>query len=204
MLNNYKEFKNAGIELVSISEGLDFSTKYGEAMLGLLYVIAQMERDIIKEQMLENPIACGKRGIPSVGSYPYARIFIKETGEWKLDEDKAKVIQKSAEDFLKGESLSVIAERVSMNYGTLRKRLSKYCGSEWIVKFKDQEQMTYQIPPILTDDIIQKVKDRVAFNCTSNRTDIHEKYVLSGFIHCYECKSTISGQLFRGSRVYRY
>jgi site-specific DNA recombinase len=204
LLNNYQELKKAGIELVSISEGMDFSTSYGEAMLGLLSVIAQLEREIIRDQMLENRIARGRRGIPTVGSLPYARTFIKETGEWKLDEDKAEIIRKVAEEFLDGESLSDIAKRLSMSYFTLRKRLIENSGDKWVVKFKDQEPMIYKIPFILTDDIIEKVKDRLAFNRTSNRTDIYEKYLLSGFIRCDNCKSMISGQTLRGKKNYRY
>lgn len=62
LFNNYEELKEAGIELRSISEGLDFSSKYGKAMLGMLAVIAELERDIIRETMLENRIARGKHG----------------------------------------------------------------------------------------------------------------------------------------------
>jgi DNA invertase Pin-like site-specific DNA recombinase/Skp family chaperone for outer membrane proteins len=204
LLNNHKELKYEGIELRSISEGIDFSPMYGEFMLTMLAAVAQLDRDIIREQMLENRISRGKRGIPTVGSLPYARTYNKETGEWKLDADKAKVIQQVAEDFLKGESLSEIATRLSMSYGSLRKRLVKYCGDEWVVKFKDQEPFTYKIPRILTDDLIQQVKDRLSFNRTSNRTDIFEKYLLTGFIHCDVCSAMISGHTFRGTKVYRY
>jgi site-specific DNA recombinase len=204
LLENYKQLQKSGIKLQSISEGIDFSTKYGEAMLGLLSVIAQLERDIIREQMLENRIARGKRGIPTVGSLPYARTFDKQTGEWHLDDYKAKVIQQAAEDFLNGESLSKIANRLSMSYWSLRKRLVKYCGDEWVVKFSDQEPFTYKIPRILSDDLIQQVKDRLSFNRTSNRTDIFEKYLLTGFIHCDECSAMISGHTYRGTKVFRY
>ena len=65
LLNNHDELKKAGIKLRSISEGIDFSNRYGEAMLGMLAIIAQLERDIITEQMLENRIAKAKKRFSS-------------------------------------------------------------------------------------------------------------------------------------------
>lgn len=205
LLNNYKELKNAGIELRSISEGIDFSSSYGEFMLTMLAAIAALERDIIRETTLENRIARGKRGIPTSGAMPFARKYNKETDEWILDENKAIKIQQIANEYLNGGSLLEIAKREQMSYNGLVKILSQRSGNEWIVNFKDKLPITYIIPRILPDDIIQKIKDRLEFNRRNNRTDIMYKYLLSGFIRCEKCKSAISGQTFHSSKKdYRY
>ena len=206
LLENYEQLKQAGIQLRSISEGIDFSSKYGEAMLGMLAVVAQLERDIIRETLLENRVARGKRGIPTSGRLPYAHIYNKETGKWTLDEDKAKVIRQIADEYLKGESLFDIASRYQMSYNSLVKILSKRSGDEWTVSFKDEPKITFKIPHILSDDVIQHIKDRLEFNRRSNRTDIVNKYLLSGFIRCDQCKAMISGQTFPRTKKkdYRY
>jgi site-specific DNA recombinase len=205
LLNNYKELKSAGIELRSISEGIDFSSSYGEFMLTMLAAIAALERDIIRETTLENRIARGNRGIPTSGAFPYGRTYNKETGEWIPDDDKIKLIQRIADEYLNGGSLLEIAKREKMSYNNLVKILSLRSGDKWTVEFKDKPPITYTIPRILSDDIIQKIKDRLEFNSRNNRTDSVYKYVLAGFIRCEKCLSAISGQTFHyPKKDYRY
>lgn len=205
LLNNYKELKNSGIELRSISEGIDFSSSYGNFMLTMLAAIAALERDIIRETTLENRIARGKRGIPTSGAMPYGRTYIKETGVWLLDENKAHIIRDIAEEYLNGGKLLTIAKREKMSYVNLVKILAQRSGDTWTVNFKDKTPITYIIPRILNDDIIEKIKDRLVFNRKNNRTDIIYKYLLSGFIRCEKCLSAISGQTFHTSKKeYRY
>jgi site-specific DNA recombinase len=205
LLNNYNELKSAGIELRSISEGIDFSSSYGKFMLTMLAAIAELEKEIIRETTLENRIARGKRGIPTSGAMPYARQYNKETGEWILDKEKAKLMQDVADEYLNEGSLVKIAKRIHMPYNSLVRILSQRCGDQWTVNFKDKPPITYIIPRILPDDVIQRIKDRMAFNRRVNRTDIVYKYVLAGFIRCEKCQSGITGLTFHyPKKDYRY
>ncbi len=208
LLINYDEIKKAGIQLRSISEGIDFSTKYGEAMLGLLAVIAQLEKDIIKETMYENRVAKAKRGVPTSGKLPYGRKYDPKTETWSLDEEKAKAIQKAANQFLKGRPLAEIAGELGMTYNNLLNILGKRCGDTWIVKFKDAETITHKIPRILSDEMIERVRERFIFNRKNNRTDLPGKYVLSGFIRCDVCHSRLSPATINAPeaplRIYRH
>ena len=205
LLDNHEELKRAGVELRSISEGIDFSTKYGQAFLGILAVIAQLERDIIRETMLENRIAIGQRGIPTSGKLPYGRTFDRATGKWKLDQDKVRQIQRAADEFLAGGSLFDIAKTIPMSYVNLIDTLRKKCGDRWTVTFQGEEPITYDIPRILSDEMIQMIHDRLEFNRKNNRTDITNKYVLSGFIRCEHCGRTLNGQTqAKHGAVYKY
>jgi hypothetical protein len=67
------------------------------------------------------------------------------------------------------------------------------CGDEWKVQFEGEEPITYTIPRILSEDTIQRVKDRLQFNRTSNRTDVKDKYVLQGFLRCEACGHAVGG-----------
>jgi site-specific DNA recombinase len=117
LLKNHKELKGAGIELISISEKIDFTSSYGEFMLIMLAAVAQLERDIIREQMLENRIAGAKKGMPTVGKKPYGREFNKETKEWTVDDDAVKLMTRVADEFLSGKStLREIARTTPMSY----------------------------------------------------------------------------------------
>jgi site-specific DNA recombinase len=194
LLDNYEQLNRTGIELRSISEGIDFSTKYGKAMLGLLAVMAELERDIIKETLLENRIARAKRGIPTTGKLPYGRIYNRETGEWELNEDSARIIRLAAEEYLKGGSLKEIVKMARMSYPNLITILAKRSGNEWTIRFKGEEPITYTIPRLLPDDIIKKVQDRLEFNGRNNRTDIQNEYALAGFLRCELCRRRLVGK----------
>jgi site-specific DNA recombinase len=205
LLNNYEELSQAGIELRSISEGIDFSSKYGKAMLGMLSVVAELERDIIRETMLENRIARGQKGIPTAGSLPFGRSFNRETNQWTLDEDIARLLKWTADEYLKGVSLKELSEtlrtrhKLPLCYHNLIDVLSKKCGDKWTVTFKEQEPIVYNIPRILDDFTIQKIKDRLEHNRIECRKDVR-KYVLTGFIRCEACGKSLSGQ----TQVNRY
>ena len=194
LLNNYQTLKEAGIQLHSISEGIDFSSKYGEFMLTMLAAVAQLERDIIREQMMENRIARGKKGIPTSGQLPFARRYDKKTGEWSLDENAVKKIQQAADEFLAGGSLYDIAARAGMRYNHLLAILKTKCGDKFTVQFQGESLLTYEIPRILDDDTIQKIDERLKFNRRNNRTDAYGKYLLSGFLRCEKCGCLLSGQ----------
>ncbi|MDV2503798.1 MAG: recombinase family protein [bacterium] len=211
LLNNHEELQKVGIQLHSISEGIDFSNRYGKAMLGLLSVIGELELDIIRETMLENRIARGKKGIPTAGNLPFARTFDKETGEWDLDEKVAGLMRWAAAEYLKGGSLRAIAETLRtrhglrMAYDTLLRALSQRCGDTWTVNFKDEEPITYEVPRILDEETIRRVRERVAHNRVQSRQDVR-KYVLTGFIRSELCGHTLSGQTqtSSGGGVYAY
>lgn len=211
LLNNHEELQKVGIQLHSISEGIDFSNRYGKAMLGLLSVIGELELDIIRETMLENRIARGKKGIPTAGNLPFARTFNKETRQWGLDEKVAGLMRWAAAEYLKDGSLRTIAETLRtrhglrMAYDTLLRALSQRCGDTWTVNFKDEEPITYKVPRILDEETIRRVRERIEHNRVQSRQDVR-KYVLTGFIRCESCGHTLSGQTQTSSRggVYAY
>lgn len=204
ILQNYDLIKDFGIQLVSIKEGIDFSTTYGKAMYGMFGVMAELEKEMIKERMLGGRIAKAKKGIPTVGSKPFGRTFNRETGKWILDENKAELIRWAAGEYIKGVSLNDIVDvlrtehDLKIGYDSLKHTLKHGGGTEWSIQFKGEEPIPYKIPRILDDHIIQQVRDRLEFNRVNNRTDVRNKYVLTGFIRCEKCLKTIHGVTIKG------
>lgn len=205
LLNNQDELSKANIQLRSISEGIDFGSKYGKAMLGMLAIVAELERDIIREQMLENRIARAQKGIPTAGKLPFGRTFNRQSGTWELDKEIARLLQWAANEYLNGGSLRDISEtlrtrhRQPLGYHYLITVLTQRCGDTWTINFKDQEPITYTIPRILDEETIQRVKERLEHNRIECRKDVR-KYVLTGFIRCETCGKSLSGQ----TQVNRY
>ena len=207
LLNNVEELKVAGVEFRAIKEGMDFSTSYGRSMLVMLSGMAQLEREIIGEQGLENRIAKGRKGEIIAGRFPFARIKNNNTKKVELDEDKAKFIRWAAKEYLNGGSLYKISHELKtkynlpLSYPHLIKVLTQKCGDTWLVKFKGEKPISINMPRILDDTTIQAIKNRLEHNRIFNRTDV-AKYLLTGFIRCDECGKAIYGQTQR--EKYRY
>ena len=51
LIASLAELRDLGIAFVSLTEALDFSTSAGRAMIGLLSVFAEFERDMIRERV---------------------------------------------------------------------------------------------------------------------------------------------------------
>lgn len=200
LMNNQDELSKAGISLRSISEGIDFGNKYGKAMLGMFAVMAELERDIIRETMLENRIARAKRGIPTSGRLPFGRTFNKATGQWYLNKEAANVLRWVAEEYLdNGVSLRELSDtlrtryKINLCYSSLIDVLSQRCGDTWTIKFKDEAPLMFKIPRILPEETIQRIRGRLAHNHVETRKDV-KGYVLTGSLRCEQCGKSLGGQ----------
>jgi DNA invertase Pin-like site-specific DNA recombinase len=64
LVNTLEELRGLGIQFVSYTENLDFSTPAGRAMANLIGVFAEFERDLIRERVkagIQNARSKGKR-----------------------------------------------------------------------------------------------------------------------------------------------
>ncbi len=52
LISTLAELRDLGIVFVSLTEALDFTTSAGRAMIGLLSVFAEFERDILRERVI--------------------------------------------------------------------------------------------------------------------------------------------------------
>jgi DNA invertase Pin-like site-specific DNA recombinase len=51
LVNSLYEFKELNIDFISLTEGVDTSTSTGRAMFGIIGVMAELERDLIRERV---------------------------------------------------------------------------------------------------------------------------------------------------------
>ena len=198
LLDNYHELQEAGIELRSISEGIDFSNRYGKAILGMLAIVAELENDIRTETMLEGRIATARDNKPATGRGPIGRVFNDKTKRWELDENIVQHIKWVANEYLSGKSFWEIKELlkgqgINWSEQKLRRTLGERSGDTWTVQFKGEEPITYtNVDRILDDNTIERINEQIAFNRTNNRKDVKE-YVLSGYLFCKKCGRNLTG-----------
>lgn len=103
LIHLLEDFKAWGVELVSFSEGLDFSTSGGKLFYTLISAFAEFERDCIRERVrmgLRNARAKGKR-----------------LGRPRVHVDAARIATLRAA----GASWAAIAKQLSLGEGTVRR-----------------------------------------------------------------------------------
>jgi putative DNA-invertase from lambdoid prophage Rac len=78
LITSLAELRDLGIAFISLTEALDFSTSTGRAMVGLLSVFAEFERDMIRERVkagIAQARAEGKRhGRPQTAATKVAEV----------------------------------------------------------------------------------------------------------------------------------
>ncbi len=106
MLNKYE------VALVSKTEAFDTSTATGRAMMGMLGVFAQMEREITSERV---SLAMDERAVQGKRTCSYV-LGYKADGKdtLKIDEGGAKVVRFIFDKYLEHKSLTAVAEICSL------------------------------------------------------------------------------------------
>lgn len=106
---------NNNVEFVSMNENFDTSTPFGRAMIGILSVFAQLEREQIAERMEMGRIGRAKAGLyhgggPAPIGYDYT------DGHLVINEYEAMQIKLIFDMFLNGKSVHSIHKHLQKNY----------------------------------------------------------------------------------------
>ena len=103
-----------GVDFVSMNENFDTSTPFGRAMVGILAVFAQLEREQIKERMFMGKQARANTGQYSAGKAPIGYDYIpgtkNEPARLIVNDFEKLQIQKVFNDYANGVTASKIAE----------------------------------------------------------------------------------------------
>ena len=104
-------FRPNNVDFISMQESFDTSTPFGKAMIGLLAVFAQLEREQIKERTWMGRVARAKTGLHHGGGYaPIGYNY--EDGKLTINPYEAEQVRKIYEWYLAGLSCKAIAERL--------------------------------------------------------------------------------------------
>lgn len=216
-----KVFLSHGCDFVSMNENFDTSTPFGRAMIGILAVFAQLEREQIKERMMMGKEARAKEGKFHGSRYsPFGYDYID--GELVQNDYETVQIRKLFELAQAGLSPYSIAAKMNDN-GYIRRD-----GIEWNDRNvrRSLHNKTY-IGYIKHHDewiggIHEAIIDQSQFyevqNILNVRSEQHKKHnrragkattYLGGFLYCAKCgakyaKNTTSGKPKPDGSRYRY
>lgn len=193
-----EEFLPNGVDFISMSENFDTSTPFGRAMIGILSVFAQLEREQIKERLAMGHIGRAKAGYWHGGSnVPIGYDFID--GKLVINEYEALQIRLIYKMFLDGETIHGISRYMNEHFKNkyssykdasqtgviLKNRL--YIGK---IKYKGQEYDGAH-EPIIDEETFNRVQERykeISTKWNDNyRSPFKGKHLLSGLIFCGNC-----------------
>lgn len=196
------EFLKNDVEFVSMSENFDTSSPFGRAMIGILSVFAQLEKDQIAERFTMGRIGRSKAGYYHGGSTaPTGYNYID--GKLIVDEYKALQVREVFDRFLSGYSINSTQRYMSEKYGGWKShpliinilRNSVYIGK---VKFNKEEYDGIH-EPIISIDTFKKVQMllnsevREEQKTSSQKTPFRASYLLTSLVYCDKCGARYSG-----------
>ena len=213
-------FLKNNIEFVSLLENFDTSTPFGRAVIGLLSVFAQLEREQIKERMQLGKLGRAKSGKSMMwAKTSYGYNYNKDTGTMTVNEYEALAIKEIFTSYLAGMSITKLRDKMNeeypkqpdWSYRTIRGILANpvYCG---LNQYKGQTFQGTHKAIISLDDFDQTQRELAIRQQTAkdllNPRPFQSKYMLSGMAQCGYCHAPLKLILGRkrkdGTRTKRY
>ena len=211
----YNELKELGVIFVSKNEQFDTSTAMGEAMLKIILVFAELERNMTSERVTATMISRANNGQWTGGRIPYGYNWNSEKQEFTLNNQECQVVKYIHEQYEKEQSLIRLTRIMNSkgyktrvggewNHTSIFKILRSifYCGdylynvSKNGCKLKDESEWI-TIPNHHIAIIDREQKNRIIAILDSNRYINKQKnnynsskytHVFSGLCICGVCK----------------
>lgn len=109
----YQELKDYGITFVSKNEQFDTSSAMGEAMLKIILVFAELERNMTSERVKAVMLSRASNGEWNGGKIPFGYNYDKENREFSINEAEATIIKSIYEQYEQVQSLLVVARSLN-------------------------------------------------------------------------------------------
>ena len=200
-----KVFLANNTDFVSMSENFDTSTPFGRAMIGILAVFAQLEREQIKERMGMGKQARAKEGKWNGGSSePIGYDYNITTGELEVNEYEKMQILEAIDLFLKGTPLRTICnifDEKGYTYRGKSGRTSKWDPKRLKYVFTNKIYLGYMRyhgewykgthTPIIDEDTFDKMQklleERAERYAKHKKLCSKQSSYLGGFLYCKHC-----------------
>lgn len=191
-------FNKYNVSFVSVCENFDTGTPFGKAMIGILSVFAQLEKDQITERFTMGRIGRAKNGLfHGGGNAPTGYDYID--GHLVVNELEAIQVREVFDRFLNGESIHSIQRFMNEKYGNWSSHTlvynvlknSLYIGK---VKFSGIEY-DGEHKPIISDKTFFEAQLLMSKHSSENaqKTPFRANFLLSGLLFCGSCGARYHG-----------
>lgn len=191
------------VDFISVCENFDTSTPLGRAMIGMLSVFAQLEKEQITERFTMGRIARAKNGYYHGGpTAPVGYDYVD--GQLIINEKKARQVRELFERFCRGASIHDCWRHMQARYGTsggwssetqIRHVLVNevYLGK---VKFQGDSYPGLH-PPVIPEELFSKaqalLQERKSSLSAGSRP-FAPRTLLSGLLICGQCGARFHGE----------
>lgn len=210
-----KVFIPHNVAFVSRAESFDTSTPFGRAMIGILAVFAELERERIKERMAEGKIGRAKAGLYQGGyGLTYGYDYSVQTGQLEPNEYEAMVANDIFEMIADRMPLNAIAN--TLNEKGIKSKWKKRWSQTVIRQMASNQVYVGKImykdtvydglhEPIISQElfdrvqVIMKERDRKYERCKAGK-----KYnsPLGGLIWCTHCGAKYAYRKYSANKAY--
>ena len=208
------EFTAHGVDFVSVTENFDTGAPLGKAMIGILSVFAQLEREQIRERMSMGKDARAKQGL-FLGSCNVPTGYKRTNDGLIIDPYEADIVRRAFALCAAGDSVYQIAAKLNdaglyiknkpCDPANLRYLLQNetYTGKiRWHGEYYDGQQDAI-IDQSTFDQAQTQLRRRTEAH-KANRRDGRANSYLSGLLYCGCCGAKFSKRTCKEGRNYAY
>jgi site-specific DNA recombinase len=198
-------FLKNNVDFVSMNESFDTSTPFGRAMIGILSVFAQLERETIKERSLMGRTERAKEGLFHGGHAPIGYDYTD--GQLVINEYEAMQVREVYRLHLEGKSTEAITKHMAAyrhkyggwHYASTIGNVLTNCLYAGLVEFHGIRYKG-QHPAIIDVDVYKQAQAIIARR--QGHQAFESKYLLSGLIWCGNCGARYFVRNSAGGRRY--
>ena len=176
-------FNKYNVGFISVRENFDTTSPFGKAMIGILSVCAQLERETILER---TRLGLRKRAEAGLwrggGKIPFPYDYDEKQGILIPNPEKVKLLNKMITLYLGGSSFLQISNIVGMDESMVEKRILSRTNLG-IIPYKGEE-FEGQHEPVVSEEIYNRI---IKMNKLRSKSRTARHYLLSGKIYCGKC-----------------
>ena len=192
-------FNKYDVSFISMRENFDTSSPFGKAMIGVLSVFAQLERETILER---TRIGLKKRAEAGLwrggGKIPFPYRYDRNTGTLVPIPEQVELLHKMISLYISGKSFNAIGDIVVMDESLVETRILSITNTGK-VPYRD-EVFEGQHEAVVSDELYEEI---LRVNKVRSREKYERHYLLSGKVYCGHCGAKYRYQKW-GKRLIMY
>lgn len=192
-------FNKYDVSFISMRENFDTSSPFGKAMIGVLSVFAQLERETILER---TRIGLKKRAESGLwrggGKIPFPYRYDRNTGTLVPIPEQVELLHKMISLYISGKSFNAIGKIVGMDESMVETRILSITNTGK-VPYRD-EVFEGQHEAVVSDELYEEI---LRVNKVRSREKYERHYLLSGKVYCGHCGAKYRYQKW-GKRLIMY
>ena len=192
-------FNKYDVSFISMRENFDTSSPFGKAMIGVLSVFAQLERETILER---TRIGLKKRAESGLwrggGKIPFPYRYDRNTGTLVPIPEQVELLHKMISLYISGKSFNAIGKIVGMDESMVETRILSITNTGK-VPYRD-EIFEGLHEAVVSDELYEEI---LRVNKVRSREKYERHYLLSGKVYCGHCGAKYRYQKW-GKRLIMY